>query len=178
MTPSTRVLSQLAPRLRPLLRTVPHLSAASAGPVRHSPVLVPRLSPISFPRFSSTSTAVPMESPTIPSVSRAGFLDTVDHFFNRAAALTDIDPGLMAIIRACNSCVEFQFPLARDDGSTQVLTGYRAQHSTHILPTKGGIRYAANVDIQEVKALAALMTLKCALSMFSFFSLFLLFNTL
>lgn len=69
----------------------------------------------------------------------------------------------MSVIRSCNSCVQFEFPIKRDNGSTQVITGYRAQHSTHMLPTKGGIRYAANVDLEEVKALAALMTFKCAL---------------
>lgn len=93
------------------------------------------------------------------------FLDSVDYFFNRAAVLTNVGPGLLDIIRSCNSVVEFQFPIKRDDGSTKVLTGYRAQHSTHILPTKGGIRYAGDVNLQEVKALAALMTLKCALGM-------------
>lgn len=96
------------------------------------------------------------------------FLDSVDHFFNRAAVLTNIDDGLMGVIRSCNSVVEFQFPVRRDDGSIEVLTGYRAQHSTHILPTKGGIRYAPDVNLQEVKALAALMTLKCALGTFHF----------
>lgn len=91
------------------------------------------------------------------------FLESVDYFFNRASGLTNVNSGLMDIIRACNSVVEFQFPIRRDDGSSQVLTGYRAQHSTHILPTKGGIRYSSDVNLQEVKALAALMTLKCAL---------------
>lgn len=91
------------------------------------------------------------------------FLQSVNHFFTRAASLTDIEPGLMDVIRACNSVVQFRFPLRRDDGSVEVLTGYRAQHSTHVLPTKGGIRYAPDVNLQEVKALAALMTYKCAL---------------
>lgn len=97
------------------------------------------------------------------------FLTSVEHYFNRAARLTDIDEGLMSVIRSCNSCVQFEFPIKRDNGSTEVVTGYRAQHSTHILPTKGGIRYAANVDLEEVKALAALMTFKCALGTFSLF---------
>lgn len=69
--------------------------------------------------------------------------------------------------------MEFEFPIKRDDGSVQVVTGYRAQHSTHVLPTKGGIRYAGSVNIGEVKALAALMTLKCALGMFLMFQLYL-----
>lgn len=91
------------------------------------------------------------------------FLESVDYFFNRAAGLTNVSPGLMDIIRSCNSMVEFHFPIKKDNGETEVLKGYRAQHSTHILPTKGGIRYSKDVNSQEVKALAALMTLKCAL---------------
>jgi glutamate dehydrogenase (NAD(P)+) len=56
-----------------------------------------------------------------------------------------------------------QFPLKRDDGSIEVINGWRAQHSTHRLPTKGGIRFAPQVDEDEVSALAALMTYTCAL---------------
>lgn len=111
----------------------------------------------------SQSGAMPVQVEETDTETAPTFLDSVDYFFNRAAHLTNIDDGLMSVIRACNSVVEFQFPIRRDDGSTQVLTGYRAQHSTHILPTKGGIRYSSDVDISEVKALAALMTLKCAL---------------
>jgi glutamate dehydrogenase (NAD(P)+) len=54
------------------------------------------------------------------------------------------------------------FPLHRDDGSTEVIRGYRAQHSHHRLPCKGGIRYSDEVDLQEVEALASLMTFKCS----------------
>lgn len=100
--------------------------------------------------------------------SNPSFLDSVEHFFNRAARLTNIEEGLMDVLRSCNSCVQFEFPIRRDDGSIKVVTGYRAQHSTHILPTKGGIRYASGVDLGEVKALAALMTLKCALGTICF----------
>src|ERR1019366_8819679 len=82
----------------------------------------------------------------------------VNKYFDKAAAHLNLSPGLLAAIKACNSVYRMQFPLKRDDGSIEVINGWRAQHSTHRLPTKGGIRYAANVDEDEVSALAALMT--------------------
>lgn len=50
-----------------------------------------------------------------------------------------------------------------DDGSIEMIPAFRCQHKTYKLPTKGGTRYADNVDIEEVEALACLMTLKCAI---------------
>jgi glutamate dehydrogenase (NAD(P)+) len=91
-----------------------------------------------------------------------GFFDTVNSYFDRAAALTDYPPGLLEQIKVCNSVYAFQFPLRRRD-SIEVLSGWRVQHSHHRLPVKGGIRFAPEVDEDEVKALAALMTYKCAI---------------
>jgi glutamate dehydrogenase (NAD(P)+) len=87
----------------------------------------------------------------------------VSKYFDKAAAHLDHPPGLLAQIKACNSVYRMQFPLKRDDGSIEVINGWRAQHSVHRLPSKGGIRFAPNVDEDEVSALAALMTYKCAL---------------
>jgi len=87
----------------------------------------------------------------------------VNKYFDKASAYLDLAPGLLAAIKACNSVYRMQFPLKRDDGTIEVINGWRAQHSVHRLPTKGGIRYAAHVDEDEVSALAALMTYKCAL---------------
>ncbi len=87
----------------------------------------------------------------------------VSKYFDKAAAHLDHPPGLLAQIKACNSVYRMQFPLKRDDGTIEVINGWRAQHSVHRLPTKGGIRFAPNVDEDEVSALAALMTYKCAL---------------
>ena len=87
----------------------------------------------------------------------------VNKYFDKAAAHLDHEPGLLAQIKACNSIYRMQFPLKRDDGSIEVINGWRAQHSVHRLPSKGGIRFAPNVDEDEVSALAALMTYKCAL---------------
>lgn len=87
----------------------------------------------------------------------------VNKYFDKAAAYIDHEPGLLAQIKACNSVYRMQFPLKRDDGTIEVINGWRAQHSVHRLPTKGGIRFAPHVDEDEVSALAALMTYKCAL---------------
>ena len=93
----------------------------------------------------------------------AGFLDQVNRAFDRAAAFTPHDPTLLANIKACKNLFYTSFPIKRDDGSIEVMHAWRAEHSHHKLPCKGGIRYAETVDADEVQALAALMTYKCAL---------------
>lgn len=90
------------------------------------------------------------------------FFETVNLYFERAAALTDYPRGLLDQIKACNSVYAFQFPVRTRRGY-EVISGWRAQHSHHRLPVKGGIRYAAEVNEDEIKALAALMTYKCAI---------------
>jgi glutamate dehydrogenase (NAD(P)+) len=90
------------------------------------------------------------------------FRQSVDLMFNRAAALIDLPPGLKEKIRVCNSTYTVRFGV-KLRGEVQTFTGYRAVHSEHMEPVKGGIRYAPNVHQDEVEALAALMTYKCAL---------------
>jgi len=91
-----------------------------------------------------------------------GFRDSVDLMFNRAAAMLDLSPGLEEKIRVCNATYIVRFGV-RLRGKIQTFTGYRAVHSEHMEPVKGGIRYAPEVNQEEVEALAALMTYKCAL---------------
>ena len=93
----------------------------------------------------------------------ASFLDQVNRSFDHAAAFTPHDPALLANIKACKNLFYTSFPIKRDDGRIEVIHAWRAQHSHHKLPCKGGIRYAETVDDEEVQALAALMTYKCAL---------------
>lgn len=95
-------------------------------------------------------------------VIESGFLGSVRRMFDKAAAALGIAPDLIETIRECNSVIQLRFPV-RLRGRYQTFCGWRAVHSEHRLPVKGGIRYAPMVDQQEVEALAALMTFKCAL---------------
>ena len=92
----------------------------------------------------------------------ASFRDSVDRMFTQAAQLMDLEPGLEEKIRVCNSTYVVRFGV-RLRGQIHTFTGYRSVHSEHHEPVKGGIRYAANVNQDEVEALAALMTYKCSL---------------
>ena len=90
------------------------------------------------------------------------FQETVDLYFNKAAALMDLPPGLADKIRVCNSVYTVRFGVCLH-GEIKTFVGYRAVHSEHMEPVKGGIRFANAVNQDEVEALAALMSYKCAL---------------
>lgn len=91
------------------------------------------------------------------------FFEDVQLQFAEAAKLTQHEPGLLEQIRVCNGVYRMRFPVAMDDGKIHVVEAYRAEHSQHLMPTKGGIRYSPDVSQDEVMALATLMTFKCAL---------------
>ena len=88
--------------------------------------------------------------------------ETVNRNFDAAAAFGEYPPGLLEQIKTCNSVYRFQFPIRKEGNGYEVIEAWRAEHSHHKLPVKGGIRYSLEVDEQEVQALAALMTYKCA----------------
>ena len=94
---------------------------------------------------------------------QVNFFDQVTAYFNEAARHMDYPPGLLDQIRACNSVYRFDFPLRRENGEIEVIHAWRVEHSHHKLPVKGGIRYSPDVYEEEVMALAALMTYKCAI---------------
>ena len=96
------------------------------------------------------------------SAAEPSFRSSVDLMFRRAAAHLDLGPGLEEKIRVCNSTYTVRFGV-RLRGEIKTFTGYRSVHSEHMEPVKGGIRYAMSVNQDEVEALAALMTYKCAL---------------
>ena len=82
--------------------------------------------------------------------------------FDRAAQLLDLDPDLYAVLRVPNRELKVYIPTKMDSGRIQVFEGFRVQHNFARGPAKGGIRYAPDVNIDEVRALAAWMTWKCA----------------
>ena len=88
--------------------------------------------------------------------------DNVLNQIDTAAALLKIDPALVSIMKQPRRSVIVTLPIQMDDGTFQIFTGYRVQHSIVRGPAKGGIRFHPNVSLDEVQALASWMTWKCA----------------
>lgn len=89
------------------------------------------------------------------------FFQNVQTYVDQAAGFTKLPKGLIEQIKVCNAVYQINFPVKIKD-QIKVIEAYRVQHSHHRLPTKGGIRYSDMVNQDEVMALAALMTYKCA----------------
>ncbi|HVZ56146.1 MAG TPA: Glu/Leu/Phe/Val dehydrogenase [Chitinophagaceae bacterium] len=94
--------------------------------------------------------------------STYSFFGAVEQSFDKAAKFTNWDPGILEQIKQCNSVYRMHFPVKIGD-KIEVIKAYRVQHSHHKTPCKGGIRFATTVNLDEVMALAALMTYKCAI---------------
>ena len=97
------------------------------------------------------------------SITGYSFFQSVEKSFDKASKFTSWDPGILEQIKQCNAVFQIRFPLKRDNGSIEVIEAYRVQHSHHKTPCKGGIRFSDEVNQDEVMALAALMTYKCAI---------------
>lgn len=91
-----------------------------------------------------------------------GSLEHVTRYFNRAADLLNMDKSWREMLTKCKRSLEVSIPVRMDDGTIRTFTGYRVQHDNTCGPFKGGIRYHPDVTLDEVKALAMLMTWKCA----------------
>lgn len=127
---------------------------------------------------------IPDRLKDVPTSPNPRFFDMVEYFFHRACMIVEdklVDDlqyvkgsrlglqqrkakvnGILTLMEQCDHIIEIAFPLKRDNGEYEIIKGYRAQHSSHKLPCKGGIRYSLDVSRDEVKALSALMTFKCA----------------
>jgi len=91
------------------------------------------------------------------------FFESVTKSFDKASKFTAWDPGILEQIKLCNAVYQMRFPVKMNDGRIEVIEAYRVQHSHHKTPCKGGIRFSDAVNQDEVMALAALMTYKCAI---------------
>jgi len=95
-------------------------------------------------------------------MSEYSFFGAVSKSFDKAAKFTNWDPGILEQIKQCNAVYRMNFPVKIGD-KVEVVKAYRVQHSHHKAPCKGGIRFSTMVNLDEVMALAALMTYKCAI---------------
>ena len=91
------------------------------------------------------------------------FYHSVLQMIDEASKYTDYSKGLIDQVKYCNSVYRMRFPVKMDNGDIKVVEAYRAEHSHHRLPVKGGIRYSFAVNQDEIMALSALMTFKCTL---------------
>ncbi|EDO40710.1 predicted protein [Nematostella vectensis] len=141
--------------------------------------LIPRPLPASNIARAWTLYSSAVESDTEPSFTEmcAGFFDQARTYVEHRL-LTRPDPpgkipekfedkkhrikGILDVMKPCQDVLSVVFPIKLDNGEYKLVQGYRAQHSHHRSPCKGGIRYSEDVDIDEVQALATLMTFKCA----------------
>ncbi|CAH1405697.1 unnamed protein product [Nezara viridula] len=123
---------------------------------------------------------IPEKLKDVPTAENPRFFDMVEFFFHRACQIAEDKfveemkakmpedekrkkvQGILMGMQHCDHIIEIAFPVRRDSGNYEMITGYRAQHSTHRTPCKGGIRFSDDVSRDEVKALSALMTFKCA----------------
>ena len=108
---------------------------------------------------------IPATAPAAPRADRTPELnpfEAVNHFFDRAADHVGLPDEMRAVFRSSYRELTVQVPLRRDDGTLEVYTGYRVQHNGARGPYKGGVRFHPEVDIDEVRALASLMTWKTA----------------
>lgn len=109
----------------------------------------------------------PASQPAAPSMaepSRQSLFENVIRQFDKAADLMGLNPNIRKILSRPQNEITVYFPVRMDDGRVEVFTGYRVQHNSALGPFKGGLRYHPSVDIDEVRALAAWMTWKTALT--------------
>ena len=92
---------------------------------------------------------------------KPSFLENVNMMVNDTLNHIDIDPNIAKILKTCRSVLQVKFPI-KLKGEIKIFHGWRAVHSNHRLPAKGGLRFATNVNQEEIEALASLMTFKCA----------------
>ncbi|XP_018318489.1 glutamate dehydrogenase, mitochondrial [Agrilus planipennis] len=143
-----------------------------------------KISPAAIQTRNYADHRIPDKLKDMPENPNPRFFDMVEYFFHRACMIVEDKlvedlaqqkgsrlsleqrkakvKGILTVMEECNHVIEIVFPIKRDNGEYEIIKGFRAQHSTHRTPCKGGIRYSMDVNRDEVKALSALMTFKCA----------------
>lgn len=111
----------------------------------------------------ATAPAAQPAPPPVPTAAEVSSLETVSHYFDVAAEHLRIADDLREVLRSAYREVQVQIPVRRADGKVHVYRGYRVQHNGARGPYKGGIRYHEEVDLDEVRALAELMSWKTAI---------------
>ncbi|KAH9257709.1 hypothetical protein BASA81_004167 [Batrachochytrium salamandrivorans] len=95
--------------------------------------------------------------------NEASLLQQVRENFRAAGKFMDFDEGELERIENCDAVIRFNFPIRRDDGRIELVLAYRVTHSSHRKPVKGGLRFHPSVNLEDMEALASLMTLKLAM---------------
>jgi len=103
-----------------------------------------------------------MSAPMNGGSPRYNPLESMNRRFDAAVEILGLDEQFANVLRVPDKVVMANMPVTMDDGTVKVFEGYRVVHSVHLGPSKGGIRYSMDVNLDEVKALAAWMTWKCA----------------
>jgi len=109
------------------------------------------------------SVTQPITTPPVREAPEHNPFESMLRRFDKAAETLGLDEGMYQILKAPEKELKVAIPIQRDDGSYEVLEGWRVQHNSAMGPCKGGIRYSPHVDVDEVRALAAWMTWKCAI---------------
>lgn len=162
--------------------TVVARAVSTAGGAEGLLTAAPAASAVTAKRWSTDFERhkIPERLEYIPTAEDPSFFESVEYFFHRGCQIVEdtlveemkdrisLDDkrkkvkGILKIMEPCHHILEVHFPVKRDNGNYEMIQGFRSQHSSHRTPTKGGIRYSLDVCADEVKALSALMTYKCA----------------
>ena len=130
--------------------------------VKFSKGTAPKLTSSTSQKFCASSLGRPIFGSVKKQSEEPSFLQMVKSNFDSAGKFTDIPKDRLEVYKHCDSVFKVNIPLVRDNGQIEFIPAFRAHHKHHKLPTKGGTRFSEHVDLEEVEALACLMTLKCA----------------
>lgn len=159
------------------LKRFPHIVAIQRDSAGLMSKLLPTYLSVAIRNYADHQ--IPDRLADVPTAKDPRFSNMVEYFFHRGCQIAEPKlvasvkggseeerkkkaNGILQLMQGCDHVLEVSFPLRRDSGDYEIIKGYRAQHCNHRQPLKGGIRYSLDVSRDEVMALSALMTFKCA----------------